>query len=317
MRILLTGLGSIGRRHARILHEELDELELLIYRSGTSQSGNPFGAPEYTDLQDALAQDPDVAFITNPTHKHVETAIACARAGCHLFIEKPLSHTLEDIEKLIRIAKKNSLVTHVGCQLRFDPTLNAAREVINSEDIGDVLAFRATSGSYLPEWRPEQDYRDSYSADSERGGGVVLDLIHEIDYTYWLFDNISCVASAIAHTDTLEINSEAIAEAIMRVPGGVVGSIHLDYCRRQPKRILEVVCEDGTVIADLQEQILTVEWPSATDTESFDYERDRRFVGQLNHFIQNVRSGGKCDNDLTEAKEVLQIALDIKGEYNG
>jgi predicted dehydrogenase len=103
----------------------------------------------------------------------------------------------------------------------------------------------------------------------------------------------------------------------MRVPGDVIGSIHLDYCRRQPKRILEVVCEEGTVIADLQEQILTVEWQSATDTESFDYERDRRFVGQLNHFIQNVRSGGKCDNDLTEAKEVLQIALDLKGGYNG
>ncbi|GAA0512407.1 Predicted dehydrogenase [Halorubrum aquaticum] len=317
MRILLTGLGSIGRRHARLLYEELEEVELLIYRSGTSQSGNPFGAPEYTDLQDVLAQDPDIAFITNPTHKHIETATACARAGCHLFIEKPLSHTLENVERLIGIAKENDLVTHVGCQLRFDPTLNAAREIINSNDLGDVISFRATSGSYLPEWRPEQDYRDSYSADPERGGGVVLDLIHEIDYTYWLFDNISCVASAIAHTDTLEINSEAIAEAVMRVPGDVIGSIHLDYCRRQPKRVLEVVCEGGTVIADLQEQMLTIEWPSTTDTESFDYGRDRRFVAQLHHFIENVHSGGKCDNDLSEAKEVLQIALDVKGEYNG
>jgi predicted dehydrogenase len=317
MRILLTGLGSIGRRHARLLYEELRGVELLIYRSGTSQSGNPFNASEYTDLQDALAQDPDIAFITNPTHKHIETATDCARAGCHLFIEKPLSHTLENVERLIRIAKENDLVTHVGCQLRFDPTLNAAREVINSNDLGDVLSFRATSGSYLPEWRPEQDYRNSYSADPERGGGVVLDLIHEIDYTYWLFDNISCVGSAIAHTSTLEIDSEAIAEAVMKVPDDVIGSIHLDYCRRQPKRVLEVVCEDGTVIADLQEQMLTIEWPSTTETESFDYGRDRRFVAQLNHFIENVHTGEKCDNDLSEAKEVLQIALDLKGEYNG
>ena len=316
MRVLLTGLGSIGRRHARLLEECSREIDLVAYRSGTSGSGNEFGIPEYTRLEDALDADPDIAFITNPTDKHVDTALACAKAGCDLFVEKPLSHNVVGVDELIAESRDRNLVTYVGCQFRFDPVLNAVRERLQDGELGPILSFRATAGSYLPDWRPDRDYRDTYSVDPDRGGGVVLDLIHEIDYSHWLFGPFQCTGSQIGFTDTLDIESEAIAEAIVKTSDDVIGNIHLDYCRRQPQRSLEVVCEKGTVIADLEECTLTVEYPSSTERESFDYGRDKRFRNQLEYFLKHVDAREQCENDLQEGKEVLDVALDIKGGHD-
>jgi len=316
MRVLLTGLGSIGQRHARLLKEVSRDIELIAYRSGTSALGNDLGVREYTRLEDGLDADPDVAFITNPTAKHVETALPCAKAGCDLFIEKPLSDDLDRVDDLIATADERNLVTYVGCQLRFDPVLNATRDQLAGGELGPVLSFRATAGSYLPDWRPDRDYRDSYSADPNRGGGVVLDLIHEIDYSHWLFGPLKCICCEVKYTDTLDIESEAIAEAIVRTSDNILGSIHLDYCRKQPQRTLEVVCENGTLIADLKNQTLTVEYPSSTETETFDYDRDERFRKQLSYFLKHVDTREACENDLREGKEVLEVALDMKGGHN-
>lgn len=310
MRVLLTGLGSIGRRHARLLREHDREIKLLAYRSGgkTDESG----ITEYTDFQTALDADPDVAFITNPTHLHVETALQCARADCHLFVEKPVSHTMEGVDELLAEVRDRNLITQMGCQLRFDPVLNRARELLEGGGLGEPLSFRVSAGSYLPDWRPEQDYRQSYSADPDRGGGVVLDLIHELDYTYWLFGPPVRLSSELQYTDALDIDSEAIAEAILRTEDGLLGSIHLDYCRRQPQRRLEVTCEKGLVIADLEGKTVTFERPDETEVESFEYGRDRRFRSQLDAFLGNVADGTESANDLREGKEVLEFALELK-----
>ena len=316
MRILLTGLGSIGRRHTRLLQESTRNIELIAYRSRASETGNGFGIPEYTQLQDALEADPDIAFITNPTHKHIETAMRCAKAGCDLFVEKPLSHDLNRVDKLISITEERDIVTCVGCQLRFDPVLNAAQERLQGDDLGSTISFCATAGSYLPEWRPDSDYRDSYSADPDRGGGVVLDLIHEIDYAHWLFGPLECTASEIEYTDTLDIESEAIAEAIVKGPDNCLGSIHLDYCRRQPRRTLEVICERGTIIANLEKKTLTVQYQSSTEQETFEYGRDQRFRKQLEYFLKHVDTRKACENNLQEGKDVLEIALEIRGGHD-
>jgi predicted dehydrogenase len=312
MKILFTGLGSIGKRHARLLREHPQEFDLLAYRSGSTTKEAFDEIEEYCDLNEALASKPDVAFITNPTHRHVDTAIQCAQRDCHLFIEKPLSHTLEGVNKLIDEVNERDLITLMGCQLRFDPVLRKTRELLQSEQFGEVLSFRVTAGSYLPDWRPDQDYRQSYSADPKKGGGVVLDLIHEIDYIYWLFDYPIRVLSEIKYTDTLEIESEAIAEAIVTMEDDILGSIHLDYCRREPQRQFDIVCERGSITADLESKELITESSSSTTREPFEYDRDERFQSQLEYFLEHVNNGISCENDVREGKEVLKFALQIK-----
>lgn len=312
MRILLTGLGSIGRRHARLLREHDCSFEIIAYRHDPSDIGNSMNIEVYTDLTEALETSPDVAFVTNPTHLHVNTALQCARYNCHLFIEKPISNTLDGVNELIEEVTKRDLVTQIGCQLRFDPVLNHVKDLIEGNELGEPLSFQVYSGSYLPDWRPNQDYRESYSADPQQGGGVVLDLIHEIDYVRWLFGPTSTVKSEISHVVSLNIDSEAIAEILVRVRSGVVGNVHLSYCRIQPRRTVEVVCEEGVVTGDLKNKEVITETKSAREVQTYEYGRDTRFRNQLDYFIEHVQTNSQCENDLKEGKEVLKTALNVR-----
>jgi len=313
MRVLFTGLGSIGRRHLRIVQEEWSNAECLAYWSGKSDRPTPAGVSEFSDLDTALASDPDMAFITNPTALHVETAHRCADAGCDLFIEKPLSHSRDGVDGLIETVDNAGVVTHVGCQLRFHPVIREVRAALDEGRVGDVYSFRAFAGSYLPEWRPEQDYRESYSAKPELGGGVVLDLIHEIDYSHWLFGPIETVTGYADQVSHLDVETEDIAEFVCRTETGQIGSIHLDYVRRTGRRDLEIIGEYGVIEADLNAGTVTVDGENGQSTAEFEFERDDLFRRQLSYVRECVDSRESSMNDLTEAKRVLEVALEVVG----
>lgn len=311
-KILFTGLGSIGERHLRLLQNYDDPMELHAYRSdGIDEAAFP-DVVQHASLTDALAMDPDIAFITNPTSLHVETATVCAEAGCHLFIEKPLSHTLDGVDELIATVSNNGLLTYVACVLRFHPVLQRISTLLANDTIGEVYSFRVYSGSYLPDWRPEQDYRTSYSADPEMGGGVVMDLIHEIDYSYWLFGDLMTVRSWVGQVSSLDIESEDLAETIVETEAGVVGQIHLDYYRSDPRRTIEISGESGVIRGDLIDNTVTIQTSSERNTEHYDVDREELYKRQLDSFLSHIHRGEPCKNDLEEARRVLQIALDIK-----
>ncbi len=315
-KILLTGLGSIGKRHLRLLQAHDEQMEIHAYRSsGTDDAAFP-AVVQHTSLNAALAENPDLAFITNPTAIHVDTATACAVAGCHLFIEKPLSHSLDGVDELIRIVEENDLITYVGCVLRFHPVLQRIASLLADDIIGDIYSYRVYSGSYLPDWRPEQDYRNSYSADPAMGGGVVLDLIHEIDYSYWLFGEINDVRSWVGQVSDLEIDSEDLAEIVIETETGVLGQLHLDYYRSVPRRTIEISGDSGVIHGDLLENKVRIQTNHGTETESFDISDDDLYERQLHSFLSHIRNEEPCDNDLREARRVLEIALEIKSYDN-
>lgn len=311
-KILLTGLGSIGKRHLRLLREHDDQVEIHAYRSsGIDDTAFPT-VIQHTSLDDALAVNPDVAFITNPTSLHIDTAIACAEAGCHLFIEKPLSHSLDGVDELTNTVAENNLITYVACVLRFHPVLRRLASLLDAEVIGNVYSYRVYSGSYLPAWRPDQDYRTSYSADPEMGGGVVMDLIHELDYSYWLFGDIATVRSWVGQVSDLEIESEDLAEIIVETEDDVVGQIHLDYYRSDPRRTVEITGESGVIRADLINDEIQIQTNNGTERQEFDVNQDEIYDRQLHSFLSHIRNGEPCENDLQEARRVLQIALEVK-----
>lgn len=315
-KVLLTGLGSIGKRHLRLLQQHDLPMELHAYRSsGTDESMFP-KIIQHTTLDDALAVDPNITFITNPSFLHIETALACAEAGSHLFIEKPLSHTLDGVDELIATVTDNNLLTYVGCVLRFHPVLQHIYKLLDSDTIGEVYSFRVYSGSYLPDWRPEQDYRNSYSADPEMGGGVILDLIHEIDYSYWLFGDITIVNSWVGQVSNLDIESEDLTETTVETETGVIGQIHLDYYRSEPRRTIEISGESGVIHGDIIDNTVTIQTNGNRDTEQYDIDRDELYKRQLDSFLSHIQNGEPCENDLEEARRVLEIALDIKTHDN-
>lgn len=314
MKILLWGLGSIGRRHAQIIKDLYPETELIALRSSKGlidQEENP-RVENVFDIQEAMDHKPDAVFITNPTSMHIYSAITAAENGCHIFIEKPLSHNMKDIDKLIRTVKEKKLITLMGCNMRFNPILIKVKEMIHKRQLGTLLSFRISCGSYLPDWRSQQDYRRSYSARRDLGGGVVLDLIHELDYAYWIFGEFVDYKSFVGKISDLELETEDYAEILVKTNQNVAGSIHLDYFRKMPQRIIEVICKNGVIKGDMISNILYINNAGEEDKIEFNFDRDFMYREQLKHFIDCIQNNKETFNPIETGYNVLKYALGIK-----
>ena len=188
MKFLIAGLGSIGRRHFRNLRA-LGENDIVLLRShkATLSDDELAGYPVETDMLVALKKHkPDAVVVANPTALHLDIAIPAAEAGCHLFLEKPISGSLGRVDQLEATAKRSGSRILVGFQFRFHPTLRKAAELIAAGDLGKILTIHAHWGEYMPNWHPWEDYRQAYAAREDLGGGVIRTLTHPLDYVRWL-----------------------------------------------------------------------------------------------------------------------------------
>ena len=212
MRIVIFGLGSIGKRQARILRENFSH-ELYAFRSGEKKSwNNDLGIKEIYAWDELKTLRPDVAFITNPTFLHAQTALACASLGMHLFIEKPLSNSLKGIAAIETICRKKKLTCYVAYGLRFHPVIKALRKLITGKKIQHV---RVTCSSYLPSWRKGTSSRNSYSGIKDQGGGALLDLSHEFDYIRYLFGEFKIISGVYGKASHVTVDSEDFADVLI------------------------------------------------------------------------------------------------------
>lgn len=310
-KILMAGLGSIGKRHLRNLRA-LGVQEIHAWRTRNLPLEDDLAVDRSTsDLNEALAARPDAVFVTNPSSRHLEVANAAARAGCHLFIEKPLSHTLDGIAELNRALAESSLVGMVGFNLRFHPGMQALKLLLEEEAVGRVTSIRAQVGQWLPDWHPDEDYRSGYSARRDLGGGVILDLIHELDYVYHLMGPVAQVGCMAGRLSSLEIDTEDTAEVLLRFHSGAIGSVHLDYVQRVGSRTCTVIGETGTLRLDLIASELKL-WRVATgtwETTTFDFDRNDMYLEEARHFLDCIRCGRSATPDTIEGEAVMRIAM--------
>ena len=248
MRVLIIGLGSIARKHISALNTLFNDVNYFALRSKKNSDVEP-GVHNIYSLAD-LNEPINFCIISNPTHLHFEAIHQALDLNVPLFIEKPSLMNLEKAEILLDKINTNNTSTYVAFNLRFHPVLNFLKKWINPDD---VLEANIYCGSYLPEWRPNTDYRKIYSAIEEMGGGVHLDLIHEIDYATWLFDFPSESISIKRKISNLEINSIDYANYQLIYPNKMV-SISLNYYRRIPRRTIEIVTKNSVINADLINQ---------------------------------------------------------------
>lgn len=333
MKILFIGLGGIGQRHARNLRSILGgNAELLAYRTrrlshlitptlGIDETRNPeseYGIRVFDDLNAALAEGPEVAFICNPSGLHVDVALQCVDAGCDIFVEKPLSNSLAGVESLIQLARKKSLVAMVGYQLRFHPCLKQLSSVLKQAGIGQVLAVRAIIGEYLPFWHRYEDYRGMYAARADLGGGVVLSQIHEMDYLYSLFGVPRRVFAMGGHWSELDIDVEDTASVLMEFSwGGRPLPVHLqlDYLQYPPTRQCEVVGDNGKITADFvtNEVLVYRDRNPVPERCKYDgFERNQLFLDELAHFLNCVKTRQQPMITLEDGLQSLRIALAAK-----
>ena len=315
---LIAGFGSVGRRHFRNL-QALGYKQFVFFRThqGTVPDDELAVWPTVNDLDAAWTHGPAIAVISNPSAQHMAVARASAEAGCDLLIEKPLSASLDGCDELAAMVRRRGLVAMVGCQYRFHPLLVRLRERVLAGELGTMIGARAEWGEYLPDWHPWEDHRQSYSARPELGGGVVLTLIHPLDYCYWLFGAVTRVQGATRGITGLQTPAgEDWAEITLEFQSGVVAQIHLDYWQRPPVHRLAVWGERGR--ADLDFQAGTLRWEmvdsAANTTESVPsgFDRNAMFVDEMRHFLDCVEQRRDPLIPIEQGIDVLKIALDAK-----
>ncbi len=272
----------------------------------------------FPSLDEALAKEPDIAFVCNPSSLHVPTSLACIRAGCDVFIEKPLSDSLNGAQELVRAVTEHKRIAMVGYQLRFHPCLRKLAQTVQSGVLGNVLAVRATIGEYLPSWHPYEDYRQMYAARADLGGGVVLSQIHEYDYLYSLFGLPNRIYAIGGHWSELEVDVEDTASILMEfsVEGRPLPiQLHQDYLQSPPSRQCEVIGDHGRAVMDLHALTVTVfnRGNGTPDVQSFTgFERNQLFIDELNHFLECVKARKRPVIDLNDGLQSLRMALAVK-----
>src|ERR1043165_5173450 len=248
MKFLIAGLGSIGRRHFRnLIALGEKDIVLLRTRKATLSDDELAGYPVETDFDEALKKhQPDAVIIANPTALHLDIAIPAAQTGCAILLEKPVSHSLDRLDVLQEAAQKSSSKILVGFQFRYHPTLNKARELVDSNVLGKVFTVHAHWGEYLPQWHPWEDYRQSYAARADLGGGVIVTLTHPLDYLRYLLGDVESLWSFNGHLSPLAIDVEDVAEIGLKFVNNTVGGVHVNYFQRPPVHRLEIVGTNWT-----------------------------------------------------------------------
>jgi len=322
MKILIAGLGSIGRRHLRNLIS-LGESDIVLYRTHKSSLPDEelSNFPVETDLNKAFGSNPDAVVISNPTAMHMTIAEQAAKANCHIFIEKPISHTIESLSAFETALKKSTSVVFVGFQFRFNPGLKTVKKIINDKVVGRPISFQSHWGEYLPGWHPWEDYRKSYAADRDMGGGVVLTLCHPLDYLRWIFGEVKELYAATGKFSDLEIKSEDTAEALLTFTNNVIGGLHLDYYQQPKKHFLSIICADGTVFWEYETSMVRLEKASGEIVElgtSDNYERNQMYLAEMKHFLDICKRGVKPICGYSDGKKTLELAWGIlkSGRYN-
>lgn len=306
MKVLIVGLGSIAKKHISALRDIDSNVEIYALRSNVNAETYDSVHNIYSLSESATTYD--FAIISNPTSNHAETIKDLLSLNIPLFIEKPLFDKLDHTDLLKQISEKG-VITYVACNLRFLESLNFLHDYIKDNPDRRINEVNVYCGSYLPDWRPGIDYKKCYSAIPELGGGVNIDLIHDIDYVYWIFGKPLSSKGICRNVSSLGIRAIDYANYQLIYPN-FTASIILNYYRRDYKRTLEVVFDDSTWTLDVKNNRIVDETgrnifngvSSPIDT----------YKKQLSHFISSIQSGVKPENNVDTAYDILKICLNYE-----
>ena len=322
LRFLVLGCGSIGQRHIKNLLSlgagEVLAFDPLPDRRGMAEEET--GVTTTASPKAGWDWNPQVVLVATSTPSHVPLALEAARRGCHVFVEKPLSHRVEGMEPLLEEVARRGLVSMVGCNMRFHPGPAAVKRLLDEGAVGKVLAARIHTGSYLPRWRPWQDYRESYSASVE-SGGAVLDCIHEVDLALWYLGPAELKAAAVHPARSIGLEADGLAEMILIHESGALSSIHLNFVQRDYRRTCQIIGEEGTLHWNFAEGRVHLYGEDGqikeTLTQPEGWNANQMYVDEMAHFLTAVRSGSVTANPLSGGLEALKIALAAKTRGSG
>lgn len=315
IKIIIIGFGSIGKRHYSNL-SKLGYKNVYVYDIDKKRIDK--GVKSIDELSQKNLSQFKIAFICNPTSLHIKTALKCAESGCHLFIEKPLSNSKKDIEKLINLCKSKKLITMTACNLRFEPCLRKIKNLMDSNYLGKIYAIYLEYGRYLPYQRQGRDYRKVYASSKKLGGGIVLDDIHDFDLLFWFnnFEKIDRVNLIFDKLGKLEMDVEDIANATFCFENNVIGNVRCDYLQQYKHKNCKIIGEKGNLNWNFREDVVYFEYFNKTKGEqakkifqpTFN-DSDGPYIDEIKYYLHCVKENKNTFNDLEKSLMVLKPVL--------
>lgn len=332
MIVLFVGLGSVGQRHLQnfqalmgddsIVYAFRNTKNNFIISNGEGKKVDSiedyYGINSVNSLDEGLKKNPEIVFITNPSSFHVKTAIECAKSGANIFIEKPLSHNLDDIDELKSILEIKNLSAVVAYQTKHNPAYRFAKKIINSKKYGDIISGNFKWGTYLPDHHPYEDYKTSYASRKDLGGGVVLGLSHEIDIIRDLFGMPDKIIANEKKNKSLSIDVEetVYAEFIYNhvKKNSFQINLFLSYAHKPEERFFEIEFKDVTLNVDLDKNIVSILGKKKEKILIKDFSninRNELFLNELTEFIETIKKGEKNIQLFNDGTKTLKICLEI------
>lgn len=310
-RVLVVGTGSIGRRHIANLQSLRPGVHWGLLRDGGRRDdfSDSLGAEVFGSLECAMAWKPDLAVVATPSDRHIETVPSLLDAGIGCYIEKPIVTIERDAERLLHMMRRPMPPTQVGCVLRFLPSLRSAKSWIAEGRLGRIVRASFEVGQWLPDWRPTQDYRSSYSASWKRGGGVVLDLVHELDLACWFFGDVSFLGAWGGKLSGLEIDAEDVALVALRSPCGAPLSVQMDYVSRQPVRRIHVVGDEGSLCWDLPSRRCTLSRAGEAPVEAHGFDTASAYIESMDELLRAIEHGSPTSLPLESGLQATRLAI--------
>jgi len=311
--VLVVGLGSIGERHVRNL-KILGAKSIYVLRR-KNKDPRTIDIKDYnyvSTIKEALEKDISAAIIATPSSNHTEILEILVQKKIPVLLEVPISNKLDKLEDICLFAKENNVPILVGHNLKFHPSLKKIKDIIKSNQVGNVYFSRSQFGEYLPECHPWEDYKYRYEARKDLGGGVILTSIHEIDHAVWLFGRVKCV-TCVSRTLKLPVDVEDVAMIVMEHHNGILSEIELDFIQRSYSRNLQICADKTSIEWGLIENNLLMydvnikDWHKINSDD--DYDINQTYIDELNHFSDIVYNQETPITSLQDSIHVLNVAL--------
>lgn len=317
MRVLVTGRGSIAKRHVRHLRELRPDVELAVV-SGAGDVDPVFQpCTVVKNIDDGFLWKPDAVVIASISSRHAAELEGALERELPCLVEKPLLTDRTQLSQLSRVVGEREipLAIVVGCNLRHLPALAKLRQELSGDPSLRVLRAHLEVGQELTQWRPGRDLKSSYSAFPSEGGGVVFDLVHEIDMARWLLGSLTVQAGIGGHFSSLPVESDDVHVALLKSGLGAPVVVSLDYVSQSPVRRYSFVTTAGTYVADLMEKNIVHRGREATHVLSdsaADFDIAATYTSQMADWLKAIANPGhKLISPLVDGLETAALMLDI------
>ncbi len=312
--IAIVGFGSIGARHLRLLRALRPNLEITLIRSGMGSrtTDKDLANNIVSSIEQAIGLGVQAAIIASPSSYHLSQSTEFLNARIPLLIEKPISNNMIGLSEFLSLAEVSKVPVLIGYVLRHRLDALKFKSLVSSIEIGQISSVFIECASYLPEWRPGTDYLQSVSARRDLGGGVLLELSHELDYMNWFFGECRCVDSIVRNTGLIGVDVEDQAIMSFVNKENILISTVLDFARRVPSRRCTVISEKGQLRWDLLSKSITSNFDGVESNIEFSLEYDEPYLAQLQHFFRCVEEGERARVDIFDGAQVMNLLDEIR-----